>query len=469
MCEFMDKDFLLRNEVAKKLYHDYAYKMAIFDFHNHLSAKEIYEDHCYENIAQAWLQHDHYKWRAMRAYGIQERLITASDHNDYERFLAYVKTIEKAIGNPLVHWTHLELQRYFGIYEVLNQKNAWSIWQRCNEKLRTRHYSIRQLLHMQNVVALCTTDDPIDSLIYHRKLREDHFKIKVLPTFRPDRALAIEKEDFDVYIKQLEEVVGWPITHIDQLIKALINRIEYFKAQGCVISDHSLEENIFVVTTKEEVEQIFKKRLEGQELSYQERSRYKGYLLISLAKAYVSHQMVMQLHIGALRNTSTRRYLSEGENIGCDAMQDRQYAAELSNLLDAMDKNHHLPKTIVYCLNPKDNEMLACLCGNFQGDGIKGKIQFGPAWWFNDHKKGIEKQIDALCSMGILGTSIGMVTDSRSYLSMSRHEYFRRILCNKIGMLVENGEYPYDINLLGEMVQDISYTNAKVYFGVEDI
>jgi glucuronate isomerase len=464
MKAFMDEDFMLQNETGKKLYHEYASKMPIFDFHNHLSAKEIYEDFTYENIAQAWLTYDHYKWRAMRTYGINECLVTGKD-NDYERYLAFVETIENAIGNPLYHWTHLELQRYFGINQTLKMETAKDIWDTCNAKLHTKAYSIRNLLSMQNVSALCTTDDPIDDLRYHFALREEGFAIKVLPTFRPDRAINIEKEDFVQYIKLVEECVGSEIHSVEDLMSALTMRLEHFIQAGCLVTDHSLEGNIWSKSSKSEVDAILRKKLIGEEVSEEEASRYRGYLLSELGKEYAKRGLVMQLHIGALRDNSNRLRDRLGVNIGCDGMHDMNYAPEISGLLDSMDSSNEMPKVILYCLNPKDNEMLACMAGNFQGE-TRGKVQFGTAWWFNDHRKGMEEQMEVLASQGLISTFIGMLTDSRSYLSFPRHEYFRRILCNKIGKWVEEGEYPCDMTYLGKLVQDISFTNAKEYFSL---
>lgn len=464
MKQFMDENFLLTTKTAQNLYHNYASQMPIFDFHNHLSAKEIYDDISYDNLTQLWLGGDHYKWRVLRAMGVDEKYITG-DGDDYTKYLHYASTVQNLIGNPLYHWTHLELQRYFNINTPLNPKTANEIWTQANEKL-THNMTTRQLLEMQNVTALCTTDDPIDDLTYHKKLRDENYKIKVLPTFRPDQTINIEKETFIDYIKKFENIVNFKIESIDDLEKALTMRIEYFKTVGCLGSDHSIENHFFAPATKEEVNTILIKRLNNQPLTSTELKQYKGYLFTFLGKQYTKHNMVMQLHIGAIRNNSTRRFKTIGADSGFDSMNDFNYASELSSLLDAMDITNELPKVVLYCLNPKDNAMLISMAGNFNDAPTQGKVQFGVPWWFNDHKKGMEEHIDALSSMGVLPVFIGMLTDSRSFLSFTRHEYFRRILCNKIGNLVENGEYPNDEEYLGQLVQNISFNNAKNYFNL---
>lgn len=463
MKKFLDKDFLLHTRTAKKLFHNVAKKMPIFDFHNHLSAKEIWEDACYENLAQAWLGHDHYKWRAMRAFGIEEQLITGSAP-DYDKYISFVKTVRGAIGNPLYHWTHMELQRYFQIMDPINEENANVIWNRCNAMLKTKEYSIRNLLRMQHVTALCTTDDPVDNLEYHKKLKEERFEIAVMPTFRPDRIIAIEKTDFNEYVGLLGESAKQNIANIDNLLDALKNRISFFKENGCLVSDHSLENNFYRETTKKQADEIFQKKLKNKSLSNIEIESYKAYILRSLGREYARQNMVMQMHIGALRNNDTALQNSIGDNVGSDSCSDLVYAHQLSSLLDAMKRKDELPRTILYNLNPKDNEMLAAMCGNFQNNGGKAKVQFGPAWWFNDHKAGIEEQIEIYSRQGILNSNVGMLTDSRSYLSYPRHEYYRRILCNKIGDWVETGEYPLDMKYLKEIVRGICYQNAIEYF-----
>ena len=466
MKQFLDENFLLKNDTAKTLYHSYAKNMPIFDFHNHLSAEEIYKDCCFENIARVWLGGDHYKWRAMRAYGIPEEQITGNKVSDWEKFKAWAKTVQAAMGNPLYHWTHLELQRYFGITKPLTPENAKEIWDKCNEKLRQEEYSVRNLLQMQQVKALCTTNDPLEDLDYHRKLKDEGYQIQVLPTFRPDRAIALEKDDFVPYIRELGEKVGYELASIDLLLDALKDRLDFFVKMGCVVSDHSLECNIYRESDRDEADLIYQKKREGREITPAEFGKYRGFVPRSLGREYHRRQMVMQLHIGALRNNSSRMFRITGADSGFDGMNDFHYAPEISALLDSMDKTDELPKTVLYCLNPNDMEMLAVMAGNFQGGQIKGKVQLGAAWWFNDHKAGMEKHLEDLADVGILPTFIGMLTDSRSFLSFPRHEYFRRILCEKLGSWVEDGEYPPDLAYLGKAVEDICYGNAAAYFGI---
>ncbi|MFI3212999.1 MAG: glucuronate isomerase [Eubacteriales bacterium] len=463
METFMNDNFLLKTEASRILYHDYASKMPIFDFHNHLSAKEIFEDSNYENIAQAWLDGDHYKWRAMRACGYPEKFMTGKQ-DDYNRYMAYVKTLEGAIGNPLYHWSHLELKRYFGIDKVLNEANAKEIWDQVNAKLQTKEFSIRNLLVMLNVVKLCTTDDPIDTLEYHKKLKEVENRLEVLPTFRPDRAINIEKADFNDYVALLEEAAGMKITTFADMVAALCERLDFFKEAGCVVTDHSLELNIYEPTCEDCLDAILAKRKEGTMPSDRECSQYRGALLIALGKEYAKRDMVMQIHIGAIRNNSEKLLVAAGENIGADSLQDFNYAPLLNKIMSEMQKEDLLPKTVFYCLNPKDCTMLASIAGNFQEEGVQGKMQFGTAWWFNDHIRGMKEQIEIFATQGVLGTFIGMLTDSRSYLSFPRHEYFRRILCNMIGDWIENGEYPADMEHVGKVVENISYNNAVEYF-----
>lgn len=465
MKTFMDQDFLLNTKTAQHLYHQYASSMPIFDFHNHLSAKEIYENIQYQNLTELWLSGDHYKWRVLRAIGIDESYITGKQE-DYLKFEKYASIMPYLIGNPLYHWTHLELQRYFNITTPLNLKTAPEIWQKANEQLK-HHMTTRELLKRQNVVALCTTDDPIDPLTYHQKLKEENFDIQVLPTFRPDQVLNIEKESFVEYLQQFEQCVGFKIKEIKDLEQALILRIEYFKSMGCLVSDHSLENHFYAPATLQEVNDILIKRLSGETLLPHEIMQYKGYILSFLGKQYHEHQMVMQLHIGALRNNSKRRFETLGADTGFDSMNDFNYAPQLSELLNSMDMTNQLPKVVLYNLNPKDNAMLITMAGNFNDAPNRGKVQFGVPWWFNDHQKGMKEHLEALASMGVLSVFIGMLTDSRSFLSFTRHEYFRRILCNYIGELVENGEYFDDEEFLGELVQNICFNNAKNYFGLK--
>ena len=463
MKNFMDSDFLLQTDTAKMLYHDAAETMPIFDYHNHLNQKAILEDSQMDNLTQVWLGGDHYKWRAMRAMGVPEELITGNG-SDYDKFLAWARTIENSIGNPLYHWTHLELQRYFGITAPLSEATAKQIWDSANEQMRSKEFSVRNLILRQNVKYMCTTDDPADDLEAHKALKNENFGCTVLPTFRPEKAMAIEKPGYADYIAKLSEVSGVDIKNVDDLMKALEKRMDYFISVGCVVTDHSLEGCFYQPATVEDVDRVMKKRLEGEELTAAECGMYKGYVMIALGKMYARKNIVMQLHIGALRNNSSRQLAAIGVDSGFDSMDDIKYASYLSTMLNEMDKENLLPKTVLYSLNPNDNEMLASMAGNFQGGGIRGKMQFGTAWWFNDHKAGMEAQLTVLSSIGLLSPFIGMLTDSRSFLSFPRHEYFRRILCNVVGNWVENGEYPNHPDFLKEMINNISYNNAYNYF-----
>ncbi|MBT1278394.1 glucuronate isomerase [Thermoanaerobacter sp. CM-CNRG TB177] len=465
MKNFMDENFLLTNDTAVTLYHQYARNMPIYDFHCHLSPKEIYENKRFKNITEIWLYGDHYKWRLMRANGIDEKYITGNA-DDYDKFMAYAKTIPMAIGNPVYHWTHLELQRYFGIYDLLNEKTAKSIWERANEVINHDDFNVRNIIKKSNVKIIITTDDPTDSLEYHIKLKEQNeFDVKVLPAFRPDKGLGIEKEDFIPWLKKLEEVTGKEINNYDDFLQALEKRIEFFHTVGCRISDHALDYVFYQKASKQEVEKIFKKALMRQHLTKEEIDSFKTYTLIFLGKKYAELKWVMQLHIGAMRNNNTKMYKILGPDTGYDSISDFTIAYPLAKLLDALEVEDSLPKTILYTLNPAANYVIATMIGNFQGGKIAGKMQFGAAWWFNDNKDGMIEQMKALANTGLLSRFIGMVTDSRSFLSYTRHEYFRRILCNLLGEWVENGEVPNDIELLGKIVQDISFNNAKEYVG----
>lgn len=465
MRTIIHDDFILKNETARALYHQSAESLPIIDFHNHLNPQEIYEDRCYDNLAEVWLGGDHYKWRAMRANGVPEELITG-DGDPYEKFLAWADTVQNCIGNPLYHWTHLELKRYFGIDDVLTPETAPAIWEKCNALLKTPEYSIRNLLKMQNVEVLCTTDDPIDDLKWHKKLAEEGFEIQVLPTFRPGRALDIEKDDFADYIAQLGERTDLEIHSLDDVLQALKKCLAYFIEAGCRVTDHSLESDFFLPASYEEADHIYQKRMRGETLSLEETAKYRGFVLTELGREYSRNNLVMQLHIGAIRNNSLRMFQHLGDDTGFDSLNDFNYAPQLSALLNAMDLTEELPKTVLYYLNSKDADMLAAMAGNYQSNtqNIRGKVQLGSAWWFCDHKSGMERQMNALADTGLISTFIGMLTDSRSFLSFPRHEYFRRILCNLIGSWVEDGEYPADMPYLNTLVQNICYTNAKQYF-----
>ena len=461
MKEFLGNDFLLNSEAAKELYFGYAEKMPIYDFHCHLNPKEIYEDKKYRSLTEVWLGGDHYKWRLLRELGINEKYITG-DATDEEKFAAYAKTIPYAIGNPIYSWTHLELRRFFGIYDVLTPETADKIYAEANAKLE--ELTARKLIKMSNVRALCTTDDPVDSLEYHVLIKEDEsFDVTVRPSFRPDKAMKIEQATFLPWIAELGKVVGYPIDSFATLKKALLQRAHYFDLVGCVCSDHGLDTFEYLPSTPEECEAIFAKAIAGEKLSSDEIEKYKGALLVALGKIYNELGWVQQYHIGALRNNSERMFKLLGPDTGYDAINDQNFAPKLSAVLSELDKTGELPKTVLYCLNPRDNETLAALMNCFQGD-IPGKIQFGSGWWFNDQKDGMEKQMETLMQVGLISQFVGMLTDSRSFLSYTRHEYFRRILCSKVGALLENGEYPYDIERVGKMIEDICYNNSYRYF-----
>jgi len=465
--KFMDDNFLLKNDAAVKLYHDYAKHMPIYDYHCHLSPKEIAENKSFKNITEIWLAGDHYKWRALRSNGIDEEYITGGA-SDYEKFKAWARTLPYCLGNPLYHWSHLELKRYFNIDSLINEDTADEIWEKANELLGTEDFTVRSLIKRSNVKVICTTDDAIDSLEYHRQIKEDKdFGVKVLPTFRPDKGLNIENEGFIQWVEKLSEVSGIKIKSYDDFIDALYNRVEFFHKEGCRISDHAIDDMFFEEAREEEVDTIFKKALKGEKLSQVELAQYKTMTLVKLAKKFSELNWAMQLHIGAMRNNNSKMFKQLGPDTGFDSINDGNIARSLSRLLDKMNSQEGLPKTILYTLNAKDNDVLGTMIGNFQDGSIPGKLQFGTAWWFNDQKDGMEKQMISLANLGLLSRFVGMVTDSRSFLSFTRHEYFRRVLCNLIGTWAEEGEVPYDFDLLGRMVQDICFNNAVNYFGIK--
>ena len=467
MKEFMNEDFLLDNETAVRLYHDYSHQMPIFDYHCHLNPKEIAEDKKYRNITELWLGGDHYKWRALRSNGIDEKYITG-DAEDKEKFLKWAETMPNCIGNPLYHWTHLELRRYFGINELLSPSTSESIWKHCNLMLQQEDFTAKNLIKRSNVRVVCTTDDPVDSLEYHEAIAADKaFNVKVLPAFRPDKAINIEKESFKPWLLKLEKVTGSKIATIQDLKNALASRLDFFHQAGCRLSDHALDPVVFHDGTEEEASSILQKAQGGKPLTQAETAIYKTHVLIFLGRQYARLGWVMQLHLGTMRNNNSRMMQQLGPDTGFDSIGDWTFASALSALLNKLDSTDELPKTILYALNPRDNEVLATLTGCFQGSNIPGKLQFGSAWWFNDQKDGMEKQLLSLANMGLLSRFTGMLTDSRSFLSYIRHEYFRRILCNILGTWVEKGEIPNDMTLLGKMVQDICYNNAVKYFGIE--
>ena len=467
MKEFMDKDFMLQSETAKKLYHDFAAKMPIIDYHCHLSPKEICEDRRFESITEIMLGGDHYKWRAMRSNGIDESYMTG-DKGDFEKFEAFAKTLKYAIGNPLYHWTHLELQRFFGITDILNEKNARAIYDKANEQIRGEGFSAQALIEKSNVDVICTTDDPADDLQYHIKIAEEgKLKTKVYPTFRPDKIVEIGLETFIPYISLLEENFDVKIKDIDDVTELMEKRIEFFHSVGCRLSDHALGGVPYCECDKKEADKILKAALSGKALSAEEIDKYKTYMYSFFAAEYHKRQWTMQLHIGALRNNNRRMYEKLGPDTGFDSINDLSIAEPLAALLNSFEINNKLPKTILYTLNPKDNYVLGTMLGNFQSSDAPSKIQFGSGWWFNDQRDGMVEQMKALANLGLLGRFVGMLTDSRSFMSYPRHEYFRRIMCNLIGTWVENGEYPADMDALRDIVEGISYKNAKEYFKFE--
>ena len=465
MKTFMGRNFLLSNEKAKELYHEFAEDMPIIDYHCHLDPKEIYEDKRFSDIAEVWLGGDHYKWRLMRAAGVPERYITG-DAPGREKFRMYAETLEKAIGNPLYHWSHLELKRYFGYEGVLNGETAETVWQLAEEKLQDERFSARNLIRRSDVDVICTTDDPADTLEYHKLLREDRMvEFKVYPTFRPDKAVNIENTGYPEYIEKLAAAAKEKIHSFADLVKALLKRMDYFKSLGCRVSDHGLSYVPFEKASAEEVEAVFEKAMEGTALTEKEIRLYKTALLLELGKAYAERGFVMQIHYNVQRNVDRKRFLSIGPDAGFDCMDSENRGRELAQFMNALAEEDALPKTILYSLNPNDDALLDTIAGSFQDESAVSKVQHGSAWWFNDHKEGMKKQLTSLANIGLLGGFVGMLTDSRSFLSYARHEYFRRILCDFIGGLVENGEYPDDPRALEKIVEGICYYNAKKYFG----
>ena len=465
MKAFMDQDFLLETETARKLYHDYAAKMPVLDYHCHISPKEIAEDRKFENITQVWLGCDHYKWRQMRSNGVEEKYITG-DASDREKFQKWAETLEKAIGNPLYHWSHLELQRYFGYYGALNGETAEEVWNLCNAKLQEDGMSARNLIRQSNVTLICTTDDPVDTLEWHDQIAADEsFDVQVLPTWRPEKAMSLSRPDYLEYMDKLSKVSGVKVESFATLMDALRVRLDYFAKRGCRISDHSLEYVMYVPASDEEIEAIFAKRLAGKAISHEEEFQFKTAMMVALGKEYHKKDMAMQIHFGVKRDNNGMIFRNLGPDAGIDCIDNYAPSAQMADYLNALAVTDELPKTILYSLNPTDNAAIGTIIGCFQDSSAVGKIQQGSAWWFNDHKKGMIDQMTSLASLGLLGNFIGMLTDSRSFLSYTRHEYFRRIMCNLIGGWVENGEYPNDEKVLGRMVQDIYYNNAVRYFG----
>lgn len=465
MKKFMDKDFLLSNETAKKLYFEYAEKMPIIDYHCHVSPQEIFEDRHFENIFEIWLLGDHYKWRLMRSNGVDEYYITGNAPQR-EKFQKFAEALEKSIGNPMYHWCHLELKKYLGYDGVLNSKTAEEVWQLSQKILPQK--SVRQIIKESNVAFIGTTDEPIDSLIWHKKLMEDEsFDVVVAPTFRPDKALNIDKAGWADYIKKLEEVAQVKIDSICALKQALAKRIDYFDAVACRASDHGLDYVAYEELSENELDELLNKVLAGGKATAQQADAFRTELLLFCAAEYKKRDWVMQLHFNCLRNPNTKMFAKLGADMGFDAIRSCENSAtSIAKLLDKLYANDALPKTVLYSLDGNDNAFLDCIIGSFQGSEIAGKLQHGSAWWFYDTKRGMEEQLTSLASLSIIGNFIGMLTDSRSFLSYTRHEYFRRILCNLLGTLVENGEYPDDFDALGKIVEGISFNNAKEYFNL---
>lgn len=464
MKQFLNDNFLLNNKTAETLYHDFAKEMPVIDYHCHLPPNQIAEDKNFENLTQVWLYGDHYKWRAMRANGIDEAYITGNK-SDWEKFEKWAETVPYTLRNPLYHWTHLELQRYFDVYDILSPATAKKIYDECTAKLQTPEYSVRNLLRKMNVVTVATTDDPIDDLAFHQQLKHDGFEVKVLPAFRPDKAMnADDTTALNAYINKLEGVYGAAITDYETYLKALKSRHDYFAANGCVLSDHGLEQLYAAQYTADEVAAIFSKIRSAQSLSPTEVLQFKSAMLYTFAVWDHEKGWVQQYHIGALRDNNSRMLQTLGPDTGLDSIGDFQQGAALSKFLNRLDTDNKLTKTIIYNLNPADNELIATMIGNFNDGTIAGKIQYGSAWWFLDQKEGMIRQINALSNMGLLSRFVGMLTDSRSFLSFPRHEYFRRLLCNLFAEDIENGELPEDIAWVGKIVQDICYNNAKSYF-----
>ena len=467
MKKFMDENFLLETECAKDLFHNYASQVPVLDYHCHIDPQEIYEDRKFDNIAQVWLGGDHYKWRQMRSNGIDEYYITG-DASDWEKFEKYAETLEKAIGNPLFHWSHLELQRFFGIDTVLSRKTAKEIWDKANAMLQQEDMSVRNLIKKSYVTLICTTDDPIDDLKWHKLIKEDDsFDVQVLPAWRPDKAVNINKPDYMEYIAKLEKASGMQIESFEDLKKALANRMDFFAENGCTVADHGLDYVMYVPASEDEIEAIFAKKKNGETLTNEEVTKFKTAIMLFLAKQNKKHDWVMQLHYGCKRDNNTKMFEKLGPDTGFDCISNEAPGSQLADFLNAVNMDGGLPRTIIYSLNPGDDELIGTIIGCFQDSDAIGKIQQGSAWWFNDTKTGMQKQMTSLANLGLLGNFVGMLTDSRSFLSYPRHEYFRRIMCNLIGGWVENGEFPNDPELLAPIVKGISYNNAVRYFNFD--
>lgn len=460
---FINDNFLLENRFAEELFHNHAKNQPIIDYHNHLSPKLIAEDTIFKNLTDVWINGDHYKWRAMRTLGVNEKFITGNAPHK-EKFLQWGKTVPHTMRNPLYHWTHLELARYFEIYDLLNEKSAEKIYEEASSKVSSKEFSCQNLLRKVNAKVVCTTEDPIDSLEYHQQMTNANLDIKVSTSFRPDKAILIGNEGYNDYIDALGNVADLEINSFTDLCDALLKRIVFFNENGCKISDHGLEQMYFENYTEAEINSIFIKKLNNQLLTKIEILKFQTAIMIFLSETYHQFGWVQQFHLGALRNNNARMHQILGPDTGWDSIGDFSQAQKLSNFLNALDGKNKLTKTIIYNLNPADNEVMATMIGNFNDGSVKGKVQFGSGWWFLDQKDGMTKQMNALSNMGLISCFIGMLTDSRSFLSFPRHEYFRRILCNLLGDEIKRGELPNDMEWIGKMVENISYHNAKEYF-----
>jgi glucuronate isomerase len=469
MKRFLDENFLLETKTAERLYHEYGASLPIIDYHCHLPPNEIANDINFENLTRIWLYGDHYKWRAMRANGVNEAYITGQKP-DWEKFEQWAATVPYTLRNPLYHWTHLELQRYFNINEILSPATARKIYDECNEKLQSPEYSVKNLVKNRNVEVVCTTDDPLDDLSYHKKIKKDGYAVKVLPAFRPDKAMdAANSKTLNAYISRLETITGTAIGDFSSYLEALKSRHDYFAENGCCLSDHGLEKLYAEDYTELETRLIFKKIRAEQALTQDEIVKFKSAMLYNFSVWDNEKGWVQQYHLGALRSSNTRALRESGPDTGYDSIGDYPQGTSLSKFLDRLENENKLTKTILYNLNPADNELIAAMAGNFNDGSVAGKMQFGSAWWFLDQKDGMTKQLNALSNMGLLSRMVGMLTDSRSFLSYPRHEYFRRLLCNLFGNDIENGELPNDIAWTGKVIQDICYYNAKSYFGFDKI
>lgn len=463
---FMDENFLLETSTAQKLYHEYAAPQPIIDYHCHLPPSQIAENKQFANITEIWLGGDHYKWRFMRSSGVTEDFLTGNQP-DKDKFRKFCEVLPMGVGNPLYHWSHLELQRYFGIKTLVSAATADELWESCNAELKKPQSFARGLMTRSNVRAVCTTDDPADDLAHHKAIAADKsFAVKVLPTFRPDKAFNIDRVGFQDYIKKLASISGITINTFADLLKALDKRLDYFAAQSCKVSDHAIDIAFFTPATDAELNQSLSRAMSNEVVTPLQADQFKTAIMLHLGREYARRGWAMQLHIGAQRNNNTRMFKQMGPDTGWDSIADDLISAKIARFLDTLDGDDLLPKTIIYCLNPIHNEVLGTMIGNYQDGKVIGKMQFGSGWWFNDQKDGMIRQITALSQLGNLGAFVGMLTDSRSFLSYTRHEYFRRILCNMIGNWVENGEYPQDWVLLKKIVEDICYNNAQRYFNL---